>query len=247
VDLASTGAHRADVIEEVRAHYQYWSEGARSRLDQTAELFPEFVLSTQDRLANRLALQAESEAIEEKARAGAIPEGVAAVMLVEARRELGGLRASQAAKLVVAPEELLRKVPFFQGLPTEEFARVAERLKRRTAPSGDPIVKQGERGTSLFLVARGVVRVTRHDEGVSRDIATLMAGDFFGEMALLRGMVRTATCRAVTPCALYELARADLDGVVERCPAMAEALQKADRERRAELREAGADIGEPSS
>ena len=42
---------------------------------------------------------------------------------------------------------------------------------------------------------------------VKKDLATLMAGDFFGETTLLHGGMRTANCRAVTPCALYELRR----------------------------------------
>jgi CPA1 family monovalent cation:H+ antiporter len=240
--LMVAGAHRADTLEELRAFYLYWAENARSRLDQTAELFPEFVASAQERLADRLVLQAETEAIEEKAHAGTIPEGVAEVMLQEMRRGLKALRSSQAEKLAVDPEELLKKVPFFEGLPREEFQRVAARLKRRTAPSGDAIVKQGEKGSALFLLARGVVRVTREEDGATIDLATLMAGNFFGEMALLHGMVRTATCRAVTPCALYELGRADLEAVLATCPAMAQALEEADQRRRDELREAGADI-----
>jgi CPA1 family monovalent cation:H+ antiporter len=241
--LMATGAQRQDTVEELRAYYQYWAENARARLDQTAELFPEFVTAAQERLADRLALQAEREAIEEKAHAGTIPEGVAEVMLQRMRRELKVLRSSGAEKLAVDPEELLKKVEFFQGLPRDEFRRVAAKLKRRTAPSGDTIVKQGDKGSALFLVARGVVRVTREDDGHAIDLASLMAGDFFGEMALLHGMARTDTCRAVTPCALYELARADLDAVIETCPAISEALASADHLRRAELRKAGADIG----
>ena len=237
---AAAGAHRPDSIQEIRAYYEFWHENARSRLDQTAELFPEFVTSAQDRLGARLALQAEREAIEQDARAGSIPRAVAAAMEGELTQKLIALSTSQASKLAVDPDELLKKVPFFEGLPTDEFARVAAKLKRRTAPTGDEIVKQGERGSSLFLVARGVVRVTRRDEGTDRDIATLMAGDFFGEMALLRGGSRTATCRAATPCALYELARADLDAVMESCPQMRKALTDADVVRRAELRRAGA-------
>jgi CRP-like cAMP-binding protein len=80
-----------------------------------------------------------------------------------------------------------------------------------------------------------VVRVTREDAGVSRDVATLMAGEFFGEMALLHGGARRATCRAVTPCALYELRRADVDVVREVCPEMQVALEEADRIRSDEL------------
>lgn len=211
-------------------------------MDQTAELFPEFVAATQERLADRLALHAERNAIEEKAHAGIIPHGVAAVMLDEMARELRALRASQAAKLAVDPAELLKKVPFFQGIPTDEFQTVATRLRRRTAPAGDSIVKQGETGSSLFLVARGVVRVSRQDGKMTRDVATLMTGDFFGEMVLLHGGGRTATCRAVTLCALYELRREDLEEVLATCLTMKHALEEADLRRRAELRHSGAAI-----
>lgn len=235
-ELGRTEAVRADMVDEVRALYEYWHESARSRLDQTAELFPEFVAATQERLADRLALHAEQEAIEEKANAGIIPPGVAAVMLEDMALELRALRSSQSAKLAVDPTELLKKVPFFKGIPVEEFHAVSQRMRRRTAPAGDAIVKQGEGGSSLFLVARGVVRVSRQEGGITRDLATLMAGDFFGEMALLHGGARTATCRAVTPCALYELRREDIDAVAETCPSMQQALEDADRARRAELR-----------
>jgi CPA1 family monovalent cation:H+ antiporter len=237
--LGETDAVRPEVVEEVRALYRYWHESARSRLDQTAELFPEFVSAAQERLAERLAVHAEKEAIEEKAHAGIIPHGVAAVMLDELAGRLRALRASQAGKLAVDPKELLAKVPFFRGVPAREQAKVVEKLRRHTAPAGEAIVEQGERGSSLFLVARGVVRVTRQDGDGPRDLATLLAGDFFGEMALLRGGARTATCRAVTPCALYELRREDLDAVLEVCPTMKEALVQADERRRAEQRTGG--------
>ena len=244
--LGETDAVRSDIVEEVRALYRYWHESARSRLDQTSELFPEFVSAAQERLADRLAIHAEQEAIEEKAHAGIIPHGVAEVMLDELAQELRALRASQAAKLAVDPRELLAKVPFFRSVPAREQATVVEKLRRRTAPAGDAIVQQGEGGSSLFLVARGVVRVTRRDGGISRDLATLMAGDFFGEMALLHGSARTATCRAVTPCALYELRREDLEAVLEVCPTMKEALVQADAKRRAEL-ETGGGTAPPSA
>ena len=236
---------RADITQEVRAFYQYWHESARSRLDQTAEQFPEFVAATQERLADRLVLHAEQEAIEEKAQSGLIPDGVAEAMLAEMAEELRQLRASQVTHLRIEPEELLRKVPFFQELPGAEFASVAVRLRPRTAPSGEVIVRQGTSGDSLYLVARGVIRVSRQDGGLTRDLATLMAGDFFGESALLHGGPRTATCRAVTPCALYELKREDLDPVIAVSPAMRLALEEADRRRRAERLE-GERAGLPS-
>jgi CPA1 family monovalent cation:H+ antiporter len=239
--LALAESIREDTVEEIRASYEYWFQSARNRLDQSAEQFPEFVSGTQQRLADRLVVHAEREAIQERAHSGAIPEGVAEAMLHELAVELRQLRASQTARLKIEPEELLKKVPFFADTPPEEFVTVARKLRRRTAPAGEAIVRQDETGDSLFLVARGVVRVAREDGGVARDLATLMAGDFFGEMALLHGTPRTATCRAVTPCALYELKRSDLESVRAACPAIQEALEEADERRMAEIRLAMSD------
>ncbi|MCH7857202.1 MAG: cation:proton antiporter [Gemmatimonadetes bacterium] len=235
-DLVQVESTPPEVLDELRSTYGYWHEQARIRIDQSAEQFPEFVSSAQERLAKRMVLQAEREAIEEKARAGLIPEGVTEAMLEDLAAELRGVRASQPEKLTVGAEELLKNVPFFTDMPESEFSIVAAKLRRRTVPAGEIIVRQGGSGSSLFLVARGVIRVSRQDGGVSRDLATLIAGEFFGEMALLHGTPRTATCRAMTPCALYELRRNDIDVVREVCPEIQRALEEADRRRRAEHR-----------
>ena len=47
----------------------------------------------------------------------------------------------------------------------------------------------------------------------------------------------------MTPCALWELRRSDLDTVLESCPAMKATLETADRHRRAQLEDSGADLG----
>jgi CPA1 family monovalent cation:H+ antiporter len=235
-ELAEAASTPPDVVAELRTTYSYWKENARDRLDQSAEQFPEFVSSAQERLATRMILHAEHEAIREQARAGMIPDGVAEAMLEDLAAELRAVRASQPAKLTVGPEELLKKVPFFTDMPEEEFSTVAAKLRSRTAPAGEVIVRQGGSGSSLFLVARGVIRVSRQDGGSSRDLATLIAGEFFGEMALLHGTRRTATCRAMTPCALYELRRDDIEVVRRACPEIQRALEDADRLRRANLR-----------
>ena len=64
-------------------------------------------------------------------------------------------------------------------------------------------------------------------------------------MALLHGGQRVATCRAVTPCALYELRREDIEAVLETSPTMQAALEEADVRRREELRQGGSNLGDP--
>jgi hypothetical protein len=62
-------------------------------------------------------------------------------MLDEMARDLRALRASPPAKLAVDPKELLKMVPFFQGIPPDGFGEVAARLRRHTAPAGEVIVR----------------------------------------------------------------------------------------------------------
>ncbi|MEW6042421.1 MAG: cyclic nucleotide-binding domain-containing protein, partial [Elusimicrobiota bacterium] len=138
-------------------------------------------------------------------------------------------------KLIIEPTELLKKVPFFKDIPENEFKASASCMKQRLFSEGEFIIYQGEAGNSLFLIARGVVRVSREENGTKRDLATLFAGDFFGEMALLHNEPRSASIQAITSCTLYELSRYDLNRFVDFHPRIREALKEADQKRRSSI------------
>tara|TARA_B100000959_G_C14939289_1_gene607085 strand:+ start:1519 stop:1731 length:213 start_codon:yes stop_codon:yes gene_type:complete len=63
----------------------------------------------------------------------------------------------------------------------------------------------------------------------------MIAGDFFGEIALLEHCTRTATYRAITPCALYELTRKDFEIIIAANPSIYDAVHKTGHERASEL------------
>jgi len=233
--VAAAESMRGESVEAVRGYYQQWVAAAERRIDSTAELFPEYVTTMQERLAGRLALFAEREAIEGEVRDGVLPEGIADELLEELSEALYGLRGGDVAKLHIAPDELLRKVPFFSGMQAVDFDRVASCLHAHTVPAGDAVIQQGDRGDAMYLIGRGVIRVSRSDAEGEHGLATLMAGDFFGEMALLNQAPRTATCRSVTPCALYELRRADFDAVCTRHPSIRAAVSAVERDRSEQL------------
>lgn len=230
-ELAESEHAHAEVIEEVRARYQQWHDSAKERLDSVAEQFPEFVHAMQEQLAERLIAQAQREVIQKETKAGAIPQGVAAEVLSHLDDHVHLVGSQGLEQLHVEPEELLRKVPFFAETPPDEFTRVAGKLRELTVPSGDDIIREGDAGDSLFLIARGVIRVVKEIDGETVELATLVAGEFFGEMALLLREPRNATCRAVSPCALYELKREDVDEIQSACPAIKDALMKSAAER----------------
>ncbi len=234
-ELAGLESIPPKIVQNVRGQFEEWQSKARLQLDQVAEQYPEFVGDMQRRLGRRLVLLADEETAEEHAEQGTIQKGVEEAIIEDSNRELRALRGHEVKRLRIEPIELLRKVPLFAEIPAEEFAAIANHLLAHTVAANEKIIQQGEEGDSMFLIARGVVRVSREDGGLLRDLDTLMAGDFFGEMALLHPEPRNATVRAVTPNSLYELRREDLLSTIDKYPAIRKTLEKTDRERKAEI------------
>jgi len=79
---------RPETIVEVKLLYKNWNDGAKKRIDQVAEQFPEFVNAMQHKFAERLFLYAEREAILEKKEKGTLSEGVAEMLLKEISEEI---------------------------------------------------------------------------------------------------------------------------------------------------------------
>ena len=88
---------------------------------------------------------------------------------------------------------LIRSLPVFAPLPIAMLETLALRLRERRYAAGDRIVTQGEVGEAFYVIAEGTVAVTV-DEVPRRELG---AGDFFGEIALLHDVPRTATVTAV--------------------------------------------------
>ena len=102
----------------------------------------------------------------------------------------------------------------FRDLPPQEVATVAGRLDPVQVPAGMVVVRQGAPADKFFIIVEGELEVIREDDGVGRTVATLRKGQFFGEMAILRDLPRTATVRAVTPATLLAMERDDFRALV---------------------------------
>jgi MFS family permease len=104
-----------------------------------------------------------------------------------------------------APEvEFVQRVPMFQPLSIAAKERVAANLLLQSVDAGDVVIRAGERGDSFYIVGNGALEITA--EGL-RTIAD--EGDYFGEIALLRDVPRTATVTALVDSDLYVLQRDD--------------------------------------
>jgi MFS family permease len=143
-------------------------------------------------------------------------------------RRLIGIDAS-----VVIPEArlaLLRSLPIFAPLSAPSLEQVASRLIPIEVPSGTEIVRQDDPGDRFYIIESGGVTVSKN----GRRVATLEGGDFFGEIALLREIPRTATVTAQTDTRLYALERDDFLEAVTGHPHSAEAADAVTRARLAD-------------
>ena len=96
---------------------------------------------------------------------------------------------------------LLRTMPAFAPLPPDVIEGVARNLVTVPAHAGEVVIQQGDEGDRWYGVAAGELSVTRSGQ----TLATLRRGDWFGEIALLENVPRTATVTAVTAATLYAL------------------------------------------
>ncbi len=98
---------------------------------------------------------------------------------------------------------LLETVQIFATLPPDERARLAAAARESLYAVGETVVREGDAGSSMFVVARGEMVVTLDPS--AHEVARLGPGDFFGEMSLLTGAPRTASVTAVTDVEVLEI------------------------------------------
>jgi cGMP-dependent protein kinase len=101
----------------------------------------------------------------------------------------------------------LEKVALMKRLPKDQYPVVAAAMVAQDFKPNETIIKQGDDGQEFFVIRSGEAKVTIDADGQSTVVATLRAGDYFGENALLRDEKRTATITAVTSMKTMKMSR----------------------------------------
>jgi CRP-like cAMP-binding protein len=136
------------------------------------------------------------------------------------RAGLEGPCARDADEGVAARVKALGKVAILSPLDARSLEELAASAARRRFAAGERILRQGDAGDSLFVVERGRVRVSLSDV----EVATVGAGECFGEMSLLAGEPRSATCEAVAETVCWEIPKDGIAPVFARNPALLEEI-----------------------
>ena len=114
----------------------------------------------------------------------------------------------------------LRSLELFERLTTQQLADLAAVVEEATYPAGGAVLSEGEFTDGLFIIMAGEVLVSK--AGVT--LRRLSGHEFFGEMSLLDGGMRSATVTAVDTVRLLRLSRDALLQIMEEQPAIAIAI-----------------------
>lgn len=126
-----------------------------------------------------------------------------------------------------AKVKLIRQVPLFARLSTKRLRDVAALADEVDVPAGKVLAKEGDRGREFFALLDGEVEV----EQGGRLVRRMRSGDFFGEIALVTKMPRTATVTTTTDARLLVITERDFGGLLKNNPDVGRGVAEALTER----------------
>jgi CRP-like cAMP-binding protein len=125
----------------------------------------------------------------------------------------------------MATSEFLTYVPIFSELEKESIEKIEKIGSRKTYKKHDVILMEEEAGTALFVIIKGKVKVSRNSSDGREVILTILGdSDFFGEMAILDGLTRSATVTALDESELFLIQRNDFLNLLYEHPEVSVAL-----------------------
>jgi ATP-binding cassette subfamily B protein len=106
---------------------------------------------------------------------------------------------------------VIQRMPLFEEFEAGEMATVASKFQLERFLAGERVIQQGELGDKFYVIQDGEAEVFIKDEDEEEEdkIRTLRPGEYFGEIALLQNIPRTASVQASGPLIIFSLAKPD--------------------------------------
>lgn len=126
---------------------------------------------------------------------------------------------TEKSLLIDEIKDLLMDCDLFKKLPAHDVRTVARYFGLSEMAEGETVFREGDKGSFMCIVGSGDILVKKSNlEGNTVVLATLRKGRTFGEMALLDGERRSATCVASKDCVLLTLSQESLEKMIEEAP-----------------------------
>lgn len=138
--------------------------------------------------------------------------------------------------------DALTRVDLFAALEPADRELLARGMKDVAFGASEIIIRQGEPGDSLFLISRGLVRVSIGQGDLNTSVANLGPGQFFGEMSLMTGEPRSATCIAASDVLCHVIDHAGFQQLLTMRPHVAEQMSSVLAARQAALGRKGDEL-----
>ena len=113
---------------------------------------------------------------------------------------------------------VLRTVPLFEGLTFRDLKKIELIVHERTFMPNEVVFYERQPGTGMYIIKKGLIKLTKTINEEKAKIAELEEGEFFGEMALLEDYPRSAEATAVVKTEVLGIFRPDLFDLIEHNP-----------------------------
>ncbi|MBA2684802.1 MAG: cyclic nucleotide-binding domain-containing protein [Gemmatimonadaceae bacterium] len=112
--------------------------------------------------------------------------------------------------------DLLRPLPLFNALTSEDLGKIAELCESKSFESGEYIFREGEPGNRLFIIVDGGVRISRQIPGAGEEaLAVLKRGAMFGEMGVFDRSERSTDAISHGGTTVLTISRSEFEMLLE--------------------------------
>ncbi len=123
--------------------------------------------------------------------------------------------------------EHLKGISLFENCEAAFLDDLATKFQSESFPMGQPVMRRGDPADKFYILAEGKVEVSDvSDHGDRVRLSMLTEGDYIGEIALLRGVDRTANVDTVTPCVFLTLSRQDFLAALDAVAGLRKTIEK---------------------
>ena len=138
----------------------------------------------------------------------------------------GNIESNIVVADALAIMSFLKSCHIFEDMHQSFLADAANAMQLEIYPAGELVIRQGDEGDKFYLIRQGKAEVFTTTEGTKKVLAVLGAGDFFGELALLKDEPRAASVVAIEKLEAYVLSKNKFKELITRSSSFEEHLKK---------------------